>query len=99
MFVRPPCVKLPTEIPCPLYVLSLEMVMFDEALEAPTATLSSPSLIEEFVIVMFEPSGSIPSELRAENGVMIFTPHAVSPLAPVPFHVTWNIAEFLRVIL
>ena len=78
----------PTEIPCPLYVLSFEMVMFDAALEALIATLSSPSLIEEFVIVMFEPSGSMPSELRAEKGVMIFTPHTVSPFDPDPFHVT-----------
>ena len=79
---------LPTEIPCPLYVLSLEIVMFDAALEALIAILSSPSLIEEFVIVIFEPSGSMPSELRAEKGVMIFIPHTVSPFDPDPFHVT-----------
>src|SRR6185312_9908616 len=68
--------------------------------EAPTATLSSPSLIHERVMVKFCAwSGSMPSVLRELVGVIIFTSHAVNPLVPDPVLDTWNRGELRRVIL
>ena len=65
--------------------------------EAPMATLSSPSEIQERVMVKFWAwSGSMPSVLRELVGVLILMSHAVKPLAAPA---TWKRGELRRVTL
>src|SRR6266852_696576 len=79
--LTPCCVKLPIDIPCPPPKWLFEIVMLDDgAPPAPIATLSSPSLIDDSVMVTFVAlPGSMPSVLRHPYGVSIVTPQNVRP--------------------
>src|SRR5579864_5478017 len=94
-FETPLVVMLPIDSPCPAkkWLLMTE-ILADAAPDPPTATLSSPSEIQDCVIVALTvPLGSIPSVLRAVYGVMILMSHAVNPVTLLI--ATWKLGAFL----
>src|ERR1700721_1202191 len=78
ILLTPACVKLPMDSPWPA---KQWMFVAGVVLAAPTATLSSPSEIQDRVIVKFcALPGSMPSVLRALVGVTILMSHVVKLL-------------------
>src|SRR5580658_9183211 len=101
MLLTPAWVKLPMDSPWPAkkWLLVTEMFSAGTELAPPTATLSSPSEIQERVMVKFWAlPGSIPSVLREVVGVTIFTSQAVK-LVTAPVVETWKSGELRMVIL
>src|SRR5271156_1820268 len=85
--------------PCPAKnrLLVTEMLAAGAEPAAPTATLSSPSEIQERVIVKFCAfPGSMPSVLRALVGVMILMFHTVK-FDTTPVVDIWNSGELRSV--
>src|SRR5215813_5023944 len=100
MSLTPPTVSLPIDMPWPRKKWLCAIVMRVDGPLAPAliATLSSPVLIQQRVIVTFvDPEGSMPSVLRAPlPGAHTFTPQAVKPF--VLLTITWKFGELRMVI-